>query len=112
MRYTLRTLILFAICLVAKQSAAQARLPAVSLCDLQTRVTQGERWAVQVEGVYVNGSDARYLVAPVCAGLGTRIEFELKTHRKWNRLVRKSRNSRQTLVMFDGEFYSGGPRFR
>ena len=75
---TLRTLILLAICLVAKQSAAQshlrledrdfggqARLPAVSLCDLQTRVTQGERWTVQVAGVYLNGSDARYLVAPV-----------------------------------------------
>ena len=96
MRHALRILSLFAICLVARQSAAQSRLPALSLCDLQMRVAQGDHWSVQVEGVYLNGSDARYLVAPVCAGLGTRIEFELKTHRKWNRLVRKSRNFRQT----------------
>lgn len=105
MRHTLRILCLFTICLVARQSAAQSRLPGVSLCDLQTRVAQGERWNIQVEGVYLNGSNAHYLVAPVCSGLGTRIEFELKTHRRWNRLVRKSRNSRQTLVVFDGEFY-------
>jgi hypothetical protein len=105
MRHTLRILSLFAICLVAKQAAAQAQLPALSLCDLQTRVAQGDHWSVQVEGVYLNGSDARYLVAPVCSGLGTRIEFELKTHRQWNRLVRKSRNFRETLVIFDGEFY-------
>jgi len=109
MRHTLRILSLFAICLVAKQAAAQAQLPALSLCDLQTRVAQGDHWSVQVEGVYLNGSDARYLVAPVCSGLGTRIEFELKTHRKWNRLVRKSRNFRETLVIFDGEFY-GPPK--
>ena len=37
MRPTLRTLVLFAICLVAKQAAAQSRLPALSLCDLQMR---------------------------------------------------------------------------
>ena len=102
MRHTLRILSLFAICLVARQGAAQSRLPALSLCDLQMRVAQGDHWSVQVEGVYLNGSDARYLVAPVCAGLGTRVEFELKTHRKWNRLVRKSRNLKQTVVVFDG----------
>jgi hypothetical protein len=76
----------------------------VSLCDLQTRITQGERWNVQVTGVYLADSDARYLVAPVCSGLGTRVEFELKNHKRWDRLVRKSRN-RQTLVVLDGEFY-------
>jgi len=97
MRHSLRILCLFTICLVARQSAAQSRLPGVSLCDLQTRVAQGERWNIQVEGVYLNGSNAHYLVAPVCSGLGTRIEFELKTHRKWNRLVRKSRNSSSLL---------------
>jgi hypothetical protein len=95
MRHTLRVLIPFALCLVAKPGAAQsrlrledrdfggqARLPALSLCDLQMRVAQGERWSVQVEGVYLDGSDGHYLVAPVCAGLGTRVEFGLKTHRK------------------------------
>ena len=105
MRHTLSILGLFAICLVAKQTAAQARLPASSLCDLQMRVAQGDHWSVQVEGVYLSGSDARYLVAPVCSGLGTRIEFELKTHRKWNSLLRKSRKFRETVVVFDGEFY-------
>ena len=108
MKHTLSLLALFALCLVAAtQAAAQARLPAVSLCDLQTRVTQGERWNVQVAGVYLADSDARYLVAPVCSGLGTRVEFELKNHKRLSRLNRKSRN-RQTLVVFDGEFY-GAP---
>ena len=91
MRPTLRTLTLFAICLVAKQAAAQsrlrledrdfggqARLPALSLCDLQMRVAQGDRWSVQVTGVYLTDSDARYLVAPVCAGLGTLIDFDVR----------------------------------
>src|ERR1035437_9783982 len=48
------------------------------------------------------------VLAPVCAGLGTHIEFDLKNHKGWDRLVRKSRNSRQTLVVFEGEFY-GAP---
>ena len=108
MRPTLCTIMLFAFCLAAAtQAAAQSRLPAVSLCDLQTRVTQGERWNVQVAGVYLANSDARYLVAPVCSGLGTRVEFELKNHKGFNRLNRKSRN-KHTLVVFDGEFY-GAP---
>jgi hypothetical protein len=109
MRPTLRILGLFALCLAAaNQAAAQARLPAVSLCDLQTRVTSGDRWIVQVTGVYLNGEGARYLVAPVCSGLGTRVEFELRNHKRWDRLNRKSRN-RQTLVVFDGEFYGAPP---
>ena len=78
MRTTLRTLGVFAICLVAKQAAAQSRLPALSLCDLQMRVAQGDHWIVQVEGVYLNGSDVCYLVAPVCAGLGTLIDFDVR----------------------------------
>jgi hypothetical protein len=108
MRHTLRILCLFTICLIARRSVAQSRLPGVSLCDLQTRVAQGERWNIQVEGVYLNGSNAHYLVAPVCAGLGTRIAFELRTQRNWKRLVRKSANHKGTLVVFDGEFY-GSP---
>ena len=108
MQHTLRILGLFVIGLVVQRTAAQTRLPSLSLCDLQMRVAQGDHWSVQVQGVYLNDSDARYLVAPVCAGLGTRVEFELKTHRKWDRLVRKSRNSKQTVVVFDGEFY-GAP---
>jgi len=106
MRYALAIVGLFAACLVPKQSAAQGRLPAASLYDLQLRAAQGSRWNLQVQGVYLNGSDARYLVAPVCAGLGTRIEFVLKNQRNWNRLARKSKNSKQTLVVFDGEFYA------
>jgi hypothetical protein len=49
MRHTLRILVLFAICLVAKQGAAQARLPVLSLCDQEewlTRTAEDLTWTV------------------------------------------------------------------
>lgn len=88
------------------------------LCELQTSVAQGEHRTVRVEGVYVAGLEGQYLEASDCSGRSTDIEFALKSHRLWKRLVQisnKSNTARRTsgdsdpvLVVLEGEFY--GPR--
>jgi hypothetical protein len=118
MRNALLIFGLFAICLVAKQGVAQTRLPTSSLCDLQVQLAQGEHRTVRVEGVHLAGLEGEYLVAADCSSRATRVEFALKTHRRWKRLVRMVNKSyRRTksfgdgdpvLVVFEGEFY--GPR--
>jgi hypothetical protein len=111
---------LLSVCLMAGQLSAQSLpgLPLTPLCELQTKVAQGEHRTVRVEGVYVAGLEGQYLVTSGCAGRSTDVEFELKSHRLWKRLVQVSNktNSRQhasgdgdpVLVVFEGEFY--GPR--
>jgi hypothetical protein len=89
-----------------------------SLCDLQTKLTQGERRSARVEGVYLSGLEGQYLVTSDCLGRSTSIEFELRTHRLWKRLVRLSNRTNTTkhvlgtgdalLVIFWGDFY--GPQ--
>jgi hypothetical protein len=118
MRNALCMLGLFVISLVAKQGAAQDQLPIYSLCDLQMQLTQGEHRTVRVEGVYLAGLEGQYLVAAGCSGRSTAIEFDLKSHRLWKRLIQMSNktNARRhvsgdgdaVLVVFEGEFY--GPR--
>ena len=105
MQNALRILGLFAMCLVIEQGAAQDRLPVSSLCDLQTQIAQGEHRVVRVGGVYLNGLDVRYLVAPGCSDHSTRVEFALTTRENWTRLARMSDNFKGTLVIFEGEFY-------
>ena len=88
------------------------------LCELQTKVAQGESRTVRVEGVYLAGLEGQYLVASGCSGRSTSIEFELKSHRLWKRLVQLSNRTNTeknvsgsgdpVLVVFEGEFY--GPR--
>jgi len=80
------------------------------LCELQTKLAQGEQRNVRVEGVYLSGIDLRYLVTSGCSGRSTRIKFELRTHRLWNKLVRLSKGhvpgyGEPVLVVFEGEFY-------
>lgn len=98
---------------LSAQSPSASQL--VPLCELQTKVAQGEHRAVRVEGVYLTGLEGQYLVTPGCSGRSTDIEFELKSHRFWKRLVQMSNktNTRKhlsgdgdaVLVVFEGEFY-------
>jgi hypothetical protein len=98
--------------LVAQSSAV---LPATPLCQLQTQVVQGEHRTVRVEGVYLAGLEGQYLVTSGCSGRSTAIEFALKSHRLWKRLVQMSNktnakkhaagDSDAVLVIFEGEFY-------
>ncbi len=115
MRNVIRIFWLVAICLVATQGFAQARMPALSLCDLQLQVVQGEHRPVQVEGVFLAGLEGQDLVNAGCSGRSTYVEFELKTkqHEKrlW-RLVDKTNRKKHwrgdgdpVLVVFEGEFY-------
>jgi hypothetical protein len=106
---------LFAICLAVEFGAAQNRLPVSSLCNLQVQLTRGEHRRVRVEGVYLAGLEAAYLVDAGCSGRSTRVEFALKTHRNWDRLQAMIRrpykesdihgDGEPVLVFFDGEFY-------
>jgi hypothetical protein len=98
------------------QSSSSSQL--VPLCELQTKVAQGEHRTVRVEGVYLAGLEGQYLVTSGCSGRSTDIEFELESHRLWKRLVQMSNktnaqkeasgDSDAVLVVFEGEFY--GPR--
>jgi hypothetical protein len=120
MRNGLRIFALLSIGLMAGQVAAQSPsgLQLDPLCELQMKVAQGEHRTVRVEGVYLSGLEGQYLVAAGCSGRSTAIEFDLKSHRLWNRLVQISNktNARKhvsgdgdaVLVIFEGEFY--GPR--
>jgi len=106
--------------LVTGSALAQSYFDAhlVPLCELQTKLTQGEHRNVQVEGVYLSGLEGQYLVTSGCSGRSTWIEFELRTHRLWKELVRLSNRTDTkrhslgdgdpVLVVFGGEFY--GPR--
>jgi hypothetical protein len=102
--------------LAAAQPSSGLRL--APLCEMQTNVAQGERRTVRVEGVYLAGLEGQYLVTAGCSGRSTDIEFELKSHRLWKRLVQMSNRTNTeknvsgsgdpVLVVFEGEFY--GPR--
>ena len=104
--------------LMAVQGVAQSNLPASSLCELQTKVAQGEHRTVRVEGVYLTGGEGQYLVTSGCSGRSTSIEFDLKSHHLWKRLVQMSNRTNTqkhvfgagdaVLVVFEGEFY--GPQ--
>ena len=92
--------------------------PIVPLCELQTKVVEGEHREVKVEGVYLSGMEGQYLVTSGCSGRSTSIEFELKTRRLWKKLVQLTNRTTTArhvlgdgdpvLVVFEGEFY--GPR--
>lgn len=97
---------LFATGLLVASAAAQPSLPMSSLCDLQTRVVQGEHEKVRVKGVFLPGLEGQGgLVNAGCSGRSTRIEFALKTHRNWKKLDQMSDKLDEVLVVFDGEFY-------
>jgi hypothetical protein len=120
MRNRFHMFVLLSILLMAGQLAARSRSTSqlASLCELQTTVVQGEHRTVRVEGVYLAGFEGQYLVTSGCSGRSTDIEFELRSHRLWNRLVQMSNKtntqkhvsgaSDAVLVVFEGEFY--GPR--
>ena len=120
MRKKLSIFCLLTVGLMAGPALAQSSsdLQAVALCELQTKLAQGEQRNVRVEGVYLSGLEGQYLVTSGCSGRSTSIEFELKTHRLWKELVRLSNRTNTAkhvygdgdpiLVVFEGEFY--GPR--
>ena len=98
---------------VCAQSSVGWERPA--LCDLQTKVAQGEHQTVRVEGVYLAGLEGQVLVEAGCSGRSTHVEFDLKANRNWKRLLRLSSKSNRkqhvvgdsdaVLVVFEGEFY-------
>ena len=110
--------LLFVGLLAGQVARSSSVLQLTPLCELQTSVAQGEHRTVRVEGVYVAGLEGQYLEASDCSGRSTRIEFALKSHHLWKRLVQisnKSNTARRTfgdsdpvLVIFEGEFY--GPQ--
>ena len=120
MRNQLRIFGLLSIGLVVGQLVAQSplTLQLAPLCELQTTVAQGEHRIVRVEGVYLTGLEAQYLVTSGCSGRSTSIEFELESNRLWKQLVRMSNRTNTkkhvsgdgdaVLVVFEGEFY--GPQ--
>jgi len=120
MRPRLLIFCLLVISLMAGSALAQSSTDSqvVALCELQTKLAQGEHRNVEVEGVYLSGLEGQYLVTSDCSGRSTSIEFELKTHRLWKELVRLSNRTNTekhvsgdgdpVLVVFEGEFY--GPR--
>ena len=104
--------------MAAAQGVAQSNLPASSLCELQTKLAQGEHRTVRVEGVYLTGLEGQYLVTSGCSGRSTSVEFELKSRHLWKQLVEMSNRTNAkkhisgdgdaVLVAFEGEFY--GPQ--
>src|SRR5690242_15952021 len=97
--------------------AAQSPPPiqAARLCELQTKIAEGEHRTVRVQGVYLSGLEGQYLVTSDCSSRSTSIEFELRTHRLWKQLVQISNRTNTkkkvsgdgdpVLVVFEGEFY-------
>jgi hypothetical protein len=71
------------------QTSSDSQL--VPLCELQTKLAQGEHKNVRVEGVYHSGTDVRYLGSADCSGRSTLINFELRTRKLWNNLLRLSK---------------------
>jgi len=106
--------------LASGQLGAQSpsTLQLAPLCELQTKVVQGEHRPVRVEGIYLAGLEGQYLVTSGCSGWSTSIEFELKSHHLWKQLVEMSNETNRkkhvsgdsdaVLVVFEGEFY--GPQ--
>ena len=106
---------MLAIFVMVENAFAQSNLPVSPLCELQVKVAQGEHRTVRVEGVFLAGLEGQYLVAAGCSGRSTHIDFALKSHRLWKRLVKMSNKSNErrhvsgysdpVLVVFEGEFY-------
>lgn len=117
-RNALGLLVVLLVSLLVKSANAQHDSTDSPLCELQEKMAQGEHQTVRVEGVYIAGLEGQYLVAAGCSGRSTDIEFALKSHRLWKRLVKISNQSNErkhisgggdpVLVVFKGEFY--GPR--
>jgi hypothetical protein len=117
MRERLSVFCLLTIGLMAGPALAQSSSDSqiVPLCELQTKLTQGEHRNVRVEGVYLFGIEGQYLVTSDCSGRSTTIEFKLRTHRLVKQLVRLSNRTNTekhssgdgdpVLVVFEGEFY-------
>jgi hypothetical protein len=115
MRNVLPMLGMLAIFVMAQNAVARSNLPVSPLCELQVKVAQGEHRTVRVRGVYLAGLEGQYLVDAGCSGRSTDIEFALKSHRLWKRLVQISNESNDrrhasgdsdpVLVVFEGEFY-------
>ncbi len=105
MRNDLRNFALLGASLMAGQAIAQSNLPVSPLCDLQTKTAPGEHRMVRVEGVYSSGKESQDLVSLGCSDQSTAIEFALKSHRLWSRLVKLSNPDNRVVVFFEGEFY-------
>ena len=105
MKNDLRNFALLGVSLMAGQAIGQSNLPVSPLCDLQTKTAPGEHRMVRVEGVYSSGKESQDLVSLGCSDQSTAIEFALKSHRLWSRLVKLSNPSNRVVVIFEGEFY-------
>lgn len=115
MRRNLAIVVIAVFLTVARVMAQSPSLPLSSLCDLQSKMVQGEHRTVRVEGVYLSGLESQDLMSPPCSKQSTAIEFKLKSHRLWKRLVQMSNktnsqkhaagDSDAVLVEFEGEFY-------
>ena len=120
MRITSYCVCLLLTVLSTSQLSAQnlSTLEPTSLCDLQMKIPQGEHRTVRVEGVYLAGIEAQYLIQTGCFDRSTSVEFSLKSRRLVRQLVRLSNKSNArkhiigssdpVIVVFEGDFY--GPR--
>jgi hypothetical protein len=115
MRNVISLLVVLLFLVLVVSASAQDNSTKSPLCELQEEVAQGEHRTVRVEGVYLAGMEGQYLVVAGCSGRSTYVEFDLKSHRLWKRLVKISNRSNErkhvsgsgdpVLVVFEGEFY-------
>jgi len=92
--------------ITTRAAAAHPPLSVTSLCELQTKVAEGDHENVRVEGVFLPGLETQGgLVNAGCSGRSTRVELALKTHKNWRKLQQMSDKRDELLVVFEGEFY-------
>ena len=94
-------------CFVAGVCVAQTRQE-MSLCDLQTKVAQGEHVHIRISGIYSAGPENSTLDDPACPVApyqSTWVEFDLQRRHNDKKLKELLEHSRRVYLVAEGEFY-------